>query len=192
MSAVHRHQLYRFGLNKTERQTAAYSVAPRRSRAPRRPYRRLTAGPVCGRLEAKGIDGCSHSNFDTLGRKRGAEMKHPIDTAVIFGALWLLASMLIDVLTPKELSVYVIGAALAPLTIVGALFYHLRFPPRDLAITVAALWLVAVMVLEWVTPKPLSPYFMTAAVAPSVLVGGWIHGAMTWRRIARASRRKKV
>ena len=119
-------------------------------------------------------------------------MKHPIDTAVIFGALWLLASMLIDVLTPKELSVYVIGAALAPLTIVGALFYHLRFPPRDLAITVAALWLVAVMVLEWVTPKPLSPYFMTAAVAPAVLVGGWIHGTMTWRRIARASRRKKV
>ena len=58
-------------------------------------------------------------------------MKHPIDTAVIFGALWLLASMLIDVLTPKELSVYVIGAALAPLTIVGALFYHLRLPPRD-------------------------------------------------------------
>ena len=48
------------------------------------------------------------------------------------------------------------------------------------------------MVLEWVTPKPLSPYFMTAAVAPAVLVGGWIHGAMTWRRIARASRRKKV
>jgi len=85
-----------------------------------------------------------------------------------------------------------IVAVLNILTIVGALFYHLRFPPKDMAITLAALWLVAVMVLEWVTPKPLSPYFMTAAVAPAVLVGGWIHGAMTWRRIARASRRKKV
>jgi hypothetical protein len=119
-------------------------------------------------------------------------MKHPIDTAVIFGALWLLASMLIDALTPKELTVYMIAAALAPPMIVGALFYHWRVPRTDLAITLATLWLVSGMALEWITPKPLSPYFMTAAVAPAVLIGGWIHGAMTWRRIVRAGRRKDL
>ncbi len=119
-------------------------------------------------------------------------MKHPIDTAVIFGALWLLASMLIDALTPKELTVYMIAAALAPPMIIGAVFYHRRLPPTDLAITLATLWLVSVMALEWITPKPISPYFMTAAVAPAILIGGWIHGAMTWRRIVRANRRKSL
>ena len=40
-------------------------------------------------------------------------MRH-LDVAVMFASLWLLASMLIDVLTPKELTVYMIGAAIAP------------------------------------------------------------------------------
>jgi hypothetical protein len=109
-------------------------------------------------------------------------MRHPLDTAVMSGALWLLAAMLIDVLTPKELNVYMVGAVLAPAAIIGAVFYHLRQPGLDLAISLATLWLASVMVIEWITPKPISPYFMIAAVAPSIVVGAWFHGAAKWRR----------
>ncbi|SDI16333.1 hypothetical protein SAMN05444171_5120 [Bradyrhizobium lablabi] len=119
-------------------------------------------------------------------------MRHPMDTAVMSGALWLLAAMLIDALTPKELSVFVIGALLAPAMIIGALFYHLKLPGLDLAISLAALWLVSVMAIEWITPKPLSPYFMAAAVAPSILVGAWFHGTAKWRRGVGASQRKSA
>jgi hypothetical protein len=115
-------------------------------------------------------------------------MRHPMDTAVMSGALWLLAAMLIDVLTPKELNVYMIGAVLAPAMIIGALFYHLKLPGPDLAISLAALWLVSVMAIEWITPKPLSPYFLAAAVAPSILVGAWFHVTAKWRRRAGAGR----
>jgi hypothetical protein len=108
------------------------------------------------------------------------------------GALWLLAAMLIDVLTPKELNVYMVGAVLAPAVIVGAVFYHLKLPGPDLAITLSALWLVSVMVIEWITPKPISPYFMTAAVAPAILVGGWFHGTAKWRCRDSVSQRKNV
>lgn len=119
-------------------------------------------------------------------------MRHPMDTAVMSGALWLLAAMLIDVLTPKELNVYMVGAVLAPAVFVGAAFYHLKLPGPDLAITLATLWLVSVMVIEWITPKPISPYFMTAAVAPGILVGAWLHGTARWRRGAGAAQRKSV
>jgi hypothetical protein len=119
-------------------------------------------------------------------------MRHPVDTAVMSGALWLLAAMLIDVLTPKELNVYMVGAVLAPAVIVGAVFYHLRLPGPDLAITLATLWLVSVMAIEWITPKPISPYFITAAVAPSILVGVWLHGTAKWRRRAGVSQRNSV
>ena len=119
-------------------------------------------------------------------------MRHPIDTAVMSGALWLLAAMLIDALTPKELSVFMIGAVLAPAVIVGAVFYHLKLPGPDLAISLAALWLASVMVIEWITPKPISPYFLIAAVAPAILVGGWLHGTARWRRGAGAAQRKSV
>lgn len=119
-------------------------------------------------------------------------MRHPMDTAVMSGALWLLAAMLIDALTPKELNVYMIGAVLAPAIIVGSLFYHLKLPGWDLAIALATLWLVSVMAIEWITPKPISPYFMIAAVAPSILVGAWLHGAAGWRRGVGVGQRKSV
>lgn len=119
-------------------------------------------------------------------------MRHPMDTAVMSGALWLLAAMLIDVLTPKELNVYMVGAVLAPAVIVGAVFYHLRLPGPDLAITLATLWLVSVMAIEWITPKPISPYFITAAVAPSILVGAWLRGMARWRRSAGIAQRKSI
>jgi hypothetical protein len=115
-----------------------------------------------------------------------------MDTAVMSGALWLLAAMLIDALTPKELTVYMIGTVLAPAVIVGAVFYHLKLPSQDLAISLATSWLVSVMVIEWIAPKPISPYFMAAAVAPSILVGAWLHGSERWRRSTGAAQRKSV
>jgi hypothetical protein len=113
-----------------------------------------------------------------------------MDTAVMSGALWLLAAMLIDVLTPKELNVYMVGAVLAPAVVVGAVFYHLKFPGLDLAISLATLWLASVMAIEWITPKPISPYFMTAAVAPAIVVGAWLHGMARWRRKAGQAKEK--
>jgi len=119
-------------------------------------------------------------------------MRHPVDTAVMSGALWLLAAMLIDALTPKELTALMVGEVLAPAVIVGAVFYHLKLPGPDLAISLATLWLVSVMAIEWITPKPISPYFLAAAVAPSMVVGAWLHGTARWRRSAAIAQRKSV
>src|SRR5437016_393239 len=119
-------------------------------------------------------------------------MRHPMDTAVMAGALWLLAAMLIDVLTPKELTAFMVGVVLAPAVIVGAVFYHLKLLGWDLAITLATLWLVSVIAIEWITPKPISPYFMIAAVAPAIVVGAWLHGMARWRRGAGPARRKGI
>jgi len=46
-------------------------------------------------------------------------MRHPLDFSLVAVTLWLLASMIIDALTPKWLTVYMIGLALAPLMLVG-------------------------------------------------------------------------
>jgi hypothetical protein len=119
-------------------------------------------------------------------------MRHPVDTAVMSGALWLLAAMLIDVLTPKELTAIMVGEVLAPAVIVGAVFYHWKLPGPDLAIALATLWLISVMAIEWITPKPISPYFLAAAVAPSIVVGAWLHGKARWRRGAGVAQRKSV
>ena len=119
-------------------------------------------------------------------------MRHPVDTAVMSGALWLLAAMLIDELTPKELTAIMVGEVLAPAVIVGAVFYHWKLPGPDLAIALATLWLTSVMAIEWITPKPISPYFIAAAVVPAVLVGAWIHGARAWRRRVGANQRKNA
>ncbi|MGY2851320.1 hypothetical protein ACVIHH_007211 [Bradyrhizobium sp. USDA 4518] len=50
------------------------------------------------------------------GKDRG--MKH-IDVAVIAATLWLLASMVLDILTPKSLTALMIAAALAPPFLIG-------------------------------------------------------------------------
>lgn len=119
-------------------------------------------------------------------------MRHPLDTAVMSGALWLLAAMLIDALTPKELTVLMVGSVMAPAVIVGAVLYHLKLPAPDLAISLATLWMASIMAIEWITPKPISPYFMAAAVAPLVVVGAWLHGSAKWRRRAGAGQRTSV
>ncbi|MGY4574026.1 hypothetical protein ACVWY5_007096 [Bradyrhizobium sp. USDA 3256] len=50
------------------------------------------------------------------GKDRG--MKH-VDVAVIAATLWLLASMVLDILTPKSITALVIAAALAPPFLIG-------------------------------------------------------------------------
>jgi hypothetical protein len=103
------------------------------------------------------------------------------DVAAMFGSLWLLASMIIDIATPKELTVYMIAAAIAPATVITALLYWLRVPRLDFAVSFTTLWLVSGMVIELITPKPLSPFIAAAAAAPMVIVGIVIH-LQNWRR----------
>jgi hypothetical protein len=75
-----------------------------------------------------------------------------------------------------------VGVVLAPAIILGAVLYHLKLPGSDLASSLATLWLVSVIAIEWITPNPISPYFMIAAVVPSIVVGAWVHGSARWRR----------
>ena len=107
-------------------------------------------------------------------------MRH-LDVVAMFGSLWLLASMVIDVATPKELTVYMAGAAIAPATAISALLYWLRVPRLDFAVSFATLWLVSVMLLELITPKPLSPLMPIIAFVPLVIVGIVIN-VQRWRR----------
>jgi hypothetical protein len=93
------------------------------------------------------------------------------DVVAVFGSLWLLASMVIDAVTPKELTVYVIGATIAPAAAILAVLYWLKVPVLDFAVIFATLWMISGMVLEIVTPKPLSPWVAGVAVAPLLIVG---------------------
>jgi hypothetical protein len=103
------------------------------------------------------------------------------DVAAMFGSLWLLASMVIDIATPKELTVYMIGAAIAPATAISALLYWLGVPRTDFAVCFAVLWMVSGMLIELISPKPLSPFMIVVAVAPMAIVGAVIN-LQCWRR----------
>jgi hypothetical protein len=105
-------------------------------------------------------------------------MRHPIDIATMFAALWLLGSMVLDYLTPKELTVYMIAAAIAPAVIGTALCYYLKFPRIDFVLILATLWLVAALTIEWISPVPLPGFLIGAAVAPALIVGAILH----WHR----------
>ena len=104
------------------------------------------------------------------------------DAIVMFVSLWLLASMVLDILTPKELTVYAIGAALAPATLISALLYWLGVPRIDFAVCFSVLWMVTGMVLELISPQPLSPYAIVVAVLPALIVGVVIN-VQRWRRV---------
>lgn len=103
------------------------------------------------------------------------------DIAAMFGSLWLLASMLIDALTPKELTVYMIGAAIAPATIVSAILYWLRVPAIDFAVVFATLWMISAMVIDLMTPDPPSPLMAIIALGPMAIVGVAIN-LLSWLR----------
>jgi len=102
-------------------------------------------------------------------------VRHPIDIATMFAALWLLASMVIDHLTPKELTVYMIGVAIAPAVIGAGLCYYLQFPRIEFAVIFAALWLVAALTIEWISPAPLPNFLIGAALAPPLIIGAVLH-----------------
>lgn len=103
------------------------------------------------------------------------------DAIVMFVSLWLLASMAIDVLTPKELTVYIAGAAIAPATLIAALLYWLGVPRIDFAVAFSVLWMVSGMVLELISPVPLSPFVIVVTILP-VLVVGIVINVQCWRR----------
>ena len=105
-------------------------------------------------------------------------MRHPVDIAIMYAALWLLGSMMLDHLTPKELTVYMIAAATAPAVIGTGLCYYLKFPKIDFAVISATLWLVAALTIEWISPVPLPSFLIGAALAPALIVGAILH----WHR----------
>jgi hypothetical protein len=105
-------------------------------------------------------------------------MRRPIDVATMFGVLWLLGSMVVDVLTPKELTVYMIAAATAPAVIVVGLCYYLQFPMIDFTVILATFWLAAAIAIGWISPKPLPSFIIAGALAPALIAGAVLH----WRR----------
>jgi hypothetical protein len=103
------------------------------------------------------------------------------DLAAMSVSLWLLASMVIDVLTPKELTVYMIGAATAPAIFILAVLYWKQFPKLDLMISFGVLWMITGIALELITPKPLSQLTTVIALAPLMVIGAAIN-FQRWRR----------
>ena len=104
-------------------------------------------------------------------------MRKPFDVAVMFLALWLWSTKIIDVLTPKELDVYIIGPAIAPATILTAVLYYRRIPILDFAIIFSALWLSTTVVLHIITPKPLADVAAWIGLALPMIVGVAIRAA---------------
>lgn len=103
------------------------------------------------------------------------------DIAAMFASLGLLTAMILDVVTPPELTVFMIGAAIAPATVISATLYWLRVPAIDFAVVFATLWMITEMALEIMTPVRLSPLMAVVAVVPSVMVGTVIQ-FQYWRR----------
>jgi hypothetical protein len=105
-------------------------------------------------------------------------LRHPIDIVAMFAAIWLLASMVLDALTPKELTAVMIGAAIGPAVIITAVFYYLRVPRTDFAVLFACLWLISDIAIELISPKPLPNFLIVLGFVPALLVGAVLH----WQR----------
>ncbi len=116
----------------------------------------------------------SRDKFQPADVQRNGQVRHPVDIAVMFTALWVLASMILDLLTPVELTIYMIAAAIAPAVLVASLLYYFRFPLVDFAVMFAALWLLAAMTIEWISPKQLSSLMIVGAFVPALIVGVWL------------------
>ena len=112
------------------------------------------------------------------------KQRNPIDVLAMFISLWLLVSMIIDKATPKELTVYMIGTALAPAGVITAVLYWLKVPRYDFSVCVSMLWLVSILVIEIITPKPLSWMIAVIAFAPAACVG--IASRLNWRKTTRS------
>jgi hypothetical protein len=105
-------------------------------------------------------------------------MRRPIDVVTMFGDLWLLGAMVVDVLTPNELTIYMIAAATAPTVVAIGLCYYLQFPTIDFMMISAAFWLVAAIAIEWISPKPLPACIIAGALVPVFIAGAVLH----WHR----------
>ncbi len=105
-----------------------------------------------------------------------------LDVAVMFASLWLLASMVIDAITPPELSVYLIGATTAPAAVIMAVLYLKRISRFDFAVALATLWMVTWIVLELVSPRPLPLLLALAAFAPLLAIGVVVN-FRRWRKL---------
>ena len=117
--------------------------------------------------------------MDYAGFRGGLGVRHPIDIAVMFLALWLLGSMVVDILTPKQLTVYLIAAATGPAAFGTAICYFLRVPKVDFAMIVMAFWLVTSMAIELASPLPLPDYMIPGALIPPMIVGAVCGGIAT-------------
>ena len=104
-----------------------------------------------------------------------------IDVAAMFMSLWLLATMAIDVLTPKELTAWIIGPVIAPAVMALAILHYKRVPIFDFAVTFVALWMASSIALEIITPAPLSLLVVLIAAAP-LIVMGVIVNVQYWHR----------
>lgn len=108
-------------------------------------------------------------------------MRHPLDIVAMFAALWLLASMMLDAVTPKELTALMIAVAIAPAIGITAVFYYLRCPRLDFAVMFAALWLISDVVIAFVSPKELPHWLLALGFVPAAIVGVVLH----WQRLQR-------
>ena len=103
-----------------------------------------------------------------------------LDVAVMFACLWLLASMVIDAVTPPELTVYMIGPTIAPAIVIMAVMYWKRVSWFEFAVALATLWTATWIVLELISPKPLSLLVVLVAIAPLLVVGAVVN-FQRWR-----------
>lgn len=112
-------------------------------------------------------------------------MRHPIDIIAMFAAIWLLAAMVLDMLTPKELTAVMIGIAIGPAVVVTAVFYYLRCPRTDFAVMFSALWLISDIAIAFISPMPLPHLLIVIGFVPALLVGLVLH----WQRFQRRHER---
>ncbi|MBH5401727.1 hypothetical protein HZZ13_28645 [Bradyrhizobium sp. CNPSo 4010] len=108
-------------------------------------------------------------------------MRYPLDIVAMFAALWLLASMVLDALTPKELTAILIAVAIGPAIVFTAVFYYLRCPRTDFAVMFAALWLISDIAIALISPKQLPHFLIALGFVPALLIGIVLH----WHRLQR-------
>jgi hypothetical protein len=112
-------------------------------------------------------------------------LRHPLDIIAMFAALWLLASMVLDALTPTELTAVMIGIAIGPAVIITAVFYYLRCPRTDFAVMFAALWLISDIAMAFISPTQLPHFLIVLGFVPAALIGAVLH----WQRFQRRHER---
>lgn len=106
----------------------------------------------------------------------------------MFAALWLLASMMLDAVTPKELNAVMIAVAIGPAIVVTAVFYYLRCPRMDFAVMFAALWLISDIAIAFISPAQLPHFLIVLGFLPALLIGAVLH----WQRFQRRHERLPV